>query len=42
MTKNAKKAPENKASDRKAKVKKLLKQIASQLAVIATARGPAY
>jgi hypothetical protein len=37
-----KKTAQKKTSDRKAKVKKILKQIASQLAVIATARGPAY
>jgi len=42
MSKNEKKAPESKARDRKAKVKKVLKQIASQLSVIVAARPPTY
>jgi hypothetical protein len=37
-----KKVPSKKAVDRRAKIKKVLKQIASQLHVIAAARGPAY
>jgi hypothetical protein len=41
MSKN-KKAPENKAGDRKAKVKKILKQIASQLHVIVAQGNPNY
>jgi hypothetical protein len=42
MSKNEKKAPKNKAGDRKAKVKKILKEIASQLSVIVAARPPTY
>jgi hypothetical protein len=42
MRKNEKKARENKAGDRKAKVKKVLKEIASQLSVIVAARPPTY
>jgi hypothetical protein len=37
-----KKSAEKKTNDKKAKIKKVLKQIASQLNVIAAARGPAY
>jgi hypothetical protein len=36
------KAPQKKTSDRKAKIKKILKQIASQLSVIVAARPPTY
>jgi hypothetical protein len=36
------KSPQKKTSDRKAKVKKILKEIASQLSVILATRPPTY